>query len=260
MDILKTSHLTFDAVRHKLTPRIGLVLPDLVQELESLLPNILPSSQDWTPVSLPQAMTRIISSFTARTWVGTELAGNASWHRVNMEVTANIFALAMPLKLCPAFLQPAAAGILPARRKLQRSIHALHAYLIPEIEARRQRQVDDAAYQKPGDMLQWMMDAAEGEEKDPNHLATRYMAGVIGSLFTVSGALVSCLYDLAAYPEYVEPLREEAHRVLKNGGWHKGTAAELVLMDSFMKESQRVNSQSLREYLIASSLASLTVL
>lgn len=92
-------------------------------------------------------------------------------------------------------------------------------------------------------MIQWMLDAADSEEeRNTVNLATRYVYAVIGSLFTVSAALVDCVYDLVAYPEHIAPLREEVERVLKeDGGWQKGTAAKLELTDSFMKESQRVH-------------------
>ncbi|KAJ2994194.1 hypothetical protein NUW58_g1622 [Xylaria curta] len=90
-----------------------------------------------------------------------------------------------------------------------------------------------------------MMDAAEGEERSPKNLATRYIFTVIGSLYTVSAGLVDCLYDLTAHPEYIQPLRDEVRQaVAEEGGWRKGTLSKLVRMDSFMKESQRVNAPS----------------
>lgn len=93
--------------------------------------------------------------------------------------------------------------------------------------------------------MQWMMDAAEGEERDAENLATRYVFSIIGSLYTVSAGLVDCLYDLIARPEYMHELRAELTDALReDGGWAKGTASKLVKMDSFMKESQRVNAPS----------------
>jgi len=48
------------------------------------------------------------------------------------------------------------------------------------------------------------------------------------------------LYDLAAYPEYVAPLREEAEAVIKEEGWSKKAIGKLHKLDSFLKESQRL--------------------
>lgn len=246
MSILTTSHLSFDAVQKKFTPKIGIMLPALVDEVDYSLPRILPPCKDWTAVDLNHVMTRVVSHLTSRSWVGLDLARTEEWHTVNLETTAHIFSMAITLKLLPAFLQPVVAPLLPMRRKLRQGIKRVHAYLIPLIEARAgPRRPDDAGGERPEDMLQWMIDAAEGEERDPANLATRYVYAAIGSLFTVSAALVDCVYDLAAYPEHIEPLREEVRRVLReDGGWKKGTPAKLELMDSFMKESQRVNAST----------------
>lgn len=46
--------------------------------------------------------------------------------------------------------------------------------------------------------------------------------------------------DLLDHPEYLKPLREELVNVYNDvGEWNKATLANLRLMDSFIKESQR---------------------
>jgi hypothetical protein len=52
------------------------------------------------------------------------------------------------------------------------------------------------------------------------------------------------LYDLAAHPEYAEVLREEIRRISAEepgGKLRKKTMPKLRKLDSFIKESQRVN-------------------
>lgn len=56
--------------------------------------------------------------------------------------------------------------------------------------------------------------------------------------------LTNVLYDLAAHPEYIEVLREEISRVSAeepNGQLRKKTMPKLRKLDSFIKESQRIN-------------------
>jgi hypothetical protein len=64
------------------------------------------------------------------------------------------------------------------------------------------------------------------------------------------------LYDLAAYQEHVEPLHEELQAVLSEDGgqFRKSTMSKLRKLDSFMKESQRVNPPGLSEYISFSQL------
>lgn len=55
------------------------------------------------------------------------------------------------------------------------------------------------------------------------------------------------LYDIAARPEYIAPLREELERVLKedNGKLVKTSMTKLRKLDSIIKESQRLNPAGL---------------
>lgn len=56
--------------------------------------------------------------------------------------------------------------------------------------------------------------------------------------------LSNVLYDLAAHPEYQEVLREEFERVSAeepNGQMRKKSMPKLRKLDSFIKESQRIN-------------------
>lgn len=56
--------------------------------------------------------------------------------------------------------------------------------------------------------------------------------------------LSNVLYDLAAHPEYIAVLREEVERISAeepDGKIRKKTMPKLRKLDSFIKESQRVN-------------------
>jgi hypothetical protein len=54
------------------------------------------------------------------------------------------------------------------------------------------------------------------------------------------------MYDLAAYPEYIQPLRDEICAVAGEDGVLKKTSLlKLKKMDSVMKESQRMHPLSL---------------
>lgn len=59
-------------------------------------------------------------------------------------------------------------------------------------------------------------------------------------------AITHAVFDLLARPEYIQPLRAEAQEALaEDGQWKSSTIARLRRMDSFLKESQRVNSNLL---------------
>jgi len=56
-----------------------------------------------------------------------------------------------------------------------------------------------------------------------------------------SQTFTSALYQLAAHPEYAEPLRKEVESVIEKEGWTKIAMVQMRLLDSFLKESARLN-------------------
>lgn len=48
------------------------------------------------------------------------------------------------------------------------------------------------------------------------------------------------LYNLAAYPQYVGPLREEVDTIIREHGWTKEVIALMRKVDSFLAETQRL--------------------
>ncbi len=57
----------------------------------------------------------------------------------------------------------------------------------------------------------------------------------------VSQSISHALLDLAAYPQYIRPLREEVEAVIAVEGWTKAALGKMWKVDSFLKESQRYN-------------------
>jgi Cytochrome P450 len=48
-------------------------------------------------------------------------------------------------------------------------------------------------------------------------------------------------YRLLANPEYIEPLREEVDAAIKDEGWTKAGIDRMHKIDSFIRESQRLD-------------------
>ena len=54
-------------------------------------------------------------------------------------------------------------------------------------------------------------------------------------------SITHVIYDLAARPECIQPLRDEIEPIIAAEGWTKAAMAKMWKLDSFMKESQRMN-------------------
>ena len=48
-------------------------------------------------------------------------------------------------------------------------------------------------------------------------------------------------FHLAAQPEYMKPLRDEIELAVREDGWNKESLSKMHRLDSFMRESQRIN-------------------
>jgi len=95
---------------------------------------------------------------------------------------------------------------------------------------------------KPNDMLSWFMDEAQGEERSVRSLALRVLMVNFASVHTTSLTFAHALYHLAAHPEYIQPMREEVDKIIREEGWTKSALARMYKVDSFLRETNRFNS------------------
>ena len=56
------------------------------------------------------------------------------------------------------------------------------------------------------------------------------------------------LYDLAARPEYLQPLREEIEAVIATDGWTKAGMGKMWKLDSLLRETLRYYGLALCEH------------
>lgn len=142
----------------------------------------------------------------------------------------------------PSFMRSLAAFLLPFQRRVRRHVMESRKILGPTYMQR----LADTEAGKPGfdDVFGWMVANAQPKQRNINDLVDYHLAMCLGTIHVPTETLVSMIYDLAARPEYIEPLREEIiQAVTEDGGQiNKSTLAKLMKMDSFMKESQRFNA------------------
>ena len=69
-------------------------------------------------------------------------------------------------------------------------------------------------------------------------------------LLIPSQTVTHSLYNLAAYPQYVQPLREEIEAVIQEQGWSKASVTKMTKLDSFVKETMRLSPTTACTYLI----------
>lgn len=105
---------------------------------------------------------------------------------------------------------------------------------------------------RPQDMLQWLEDFSTGEDLAPERIVDQQLGLSFASTHGTTNLTVNVIYDLAArWDEYAHELRSEIENALDEDGGTmiKTTPLKLSKMDSFIKESQRMNPGSARKLL-----------
>ena len=242
IDILLGSHLSPRAVQTKLTPRLGLFVGVIEEELNFAMDNDFPPckgasptlqrflcskdvsekafADQWVTVDLNDVILCIVSRITARIFVGDPLCRNEEWRSLNIQIVEEIFRTVVIMRLFPPSLHRIISIFLPSRWRLQQCMQRIHNLIIPVINQRRENEAAKGeTYERPADVIQWMMDLANETESPPDNLATRYVYTIIGSMHTVTSAIKDTLYDIYARPEYMQPSRKELEHIEKKNGF-----------------------------------------
>jgi hypothetical protein len=216
---------------------------DSVFEREKLI--IAP---EWHPIVLKPSTLRIVSQLSSRVFLGEELCRNEDWLRVTMDYTEHAMKAGQNLRMWPKHLRPFVHWVLPSCRIIRAELAECRALVNPVLEKRRQ---EKAAQLRQGpkpneylDAMEWMEQAAKGRPYDP---AISQVMMALAANFSGSDTLAQVIFDLCEQPQLVEDLREEIIKVMKENQWNKSTIYKLRLMDSVLKESQRLKPAAVGE-------------
>lgn len=187
----------------------------------------------------------MVAAVSTRVFVGDELTTNEEWLTTTINYTGQLVTCATILKLIPAFLRPVAFRLVPAYRQLKASNRTAIRLITPIVQARREA-MERPGFEGSNNMMQWMLNERRKKnfhDKDYVYFAQLQLQLSFAAIHTTSMAVANMLYDLVAWPEYMDILRKEIKEQLaENGNSFSGLfVKKLQKMDSFMKESQRHN-------------------
>ena len=183
-----------------------------------------------------------------RAIVGLPICRDKEWHKAATGWATEAFAISGALRARSPLLRPFVYLLLGSRHRLWKHIKTANRILEPEIKRRRQED------EKRLDMLQWMIQGAKGFERNPTELTHKTLFLCLASVVSSSMGVTHAIFDLCTYPQYVEPLRQEIDGIIKEEeGWTLAGLRRMEKLDSFLRESQRVNHPGLCKYSITSN-------
>jgi cytochrome P450 len=240
--LLRNSDLHRRTIQQKLTPSLGTLIPPIKNELDYALQVVIPDCDDWTPVHINEIIVNIVARVSARIFVGPDLCRNQEWLSTSIQFTKNVGRTRNMVRILPTLLRPVLAPTMKSYWGIYSNLKTAKRIIVPIIKERRANAIKDPNYKKPNDFLQWMIDDARPDEGHHDDLAHRQLMIGLAAIQTTSMQGSHFIYDLCAYPQYAPALRDEIVSVLReDGGWGKTTLNKLRKMDSFIKESQRLN-------------------
>ena len=183
---------------------------------------------------------KIASNVVNRALIGPPLCRNNEWLQTTMGYAADAFAISGALRPRSRLVRPFVYLFLSARRSIQQHMAKARKLLVPVIQA---RVAGDSSHM---DVLQWMIDTAQGSDKDPQELTHKILFSCLASVASSTMGIVHVLFDICTVPEYCDPLRKEIQQVVEEeGGWTLAAINRMGKLDSFLKESQRMNHPGL---------------
>jgi len=163
-----------------------------------------------------------------------------------MGFTASVAVFCMTMRTISPALRPIARYTLPCGRKLRSDIAQVTQRLAPIIRTRQGKNMDNISAvlngDQPQDFVQWLSESAEGPDAEPEAIVMKILFLIVAAMHTSAITTIHALYDLCAYPETMDELREEAIKEIGANGWTNNSLLRLRKMDSFLKESGRTNS------------------
>lgn len=191
----------------------------------------------------------MVARLSSLVFVGESIAHDEEWINVSVNYAIDAFIAMRDLREWPSIIRPVVHWFLPTTQKLRKHLKMARLIISREIDRRsliRAGKIPEDEPPRNVDALDWYRETAEARNKLDFDQSCSQVGLALAAIHTTSNLLTNVLYDLAAYPEYIQPLRDEIRAVAaEDGVLHKTSLLKLKLMDSVMKESQRTHPLAL---------------
>lgn len=237
-----------------LTRSLPRLTPALSSECAVGLEEVVGKGEEWhdvvvkSDVSLP-----LVARLSTLAFMGRGSCYDREWIKIVVDFTVNIMLATMALYTWPRWLRPLVNWFIPECRALRAQERRAREIIDEKLAARRRLREDEAdlgisSEAEPSNALDWFQSQHQrlGGEYNPT-LVQLMMA--FGAIHTTADLLTQVVLDLAVHRDLVEPLRREIVEVLDGKPIDKAATQKMKLLDSVMKETQRMKPMQISESL-----------
>lgn len=191
---------------------------------------------------MKEANLQVMARVTSRIFLGEELCRDPDWLRITSTYSVVAFRAVEELRLWPSWLRPIVRGFLPNCTAACRLVQEAREIIGPVLSKRQLAKETAAARGEEAefnDAISWLEDLAQENsiEYDP---AAAQLSLSTAALHSTTDFFTQVTFDIAKDQALADALRTEIIAVLGKGTWNKNSLYNLKLMDSVLKESQRL--------------------
>lgn len=164
--------------------------PAIAEEVDKTLRSELPPSKDWTEVDLYNKLLRIVARVSGRIFIGPELCHDEAYINSATKYTVDIIQAVRAIKNLSRWQRWFRAPSLPEVKAIEKHEEEATRFLRPIVTARRQAE-KEPGYEKPDDVLQWLMDTPNVGDRDDRVLAKLQLTISFAAIHTTSMTLTN---------------------------------------------------------------------
>lgn len=185
----------------------------------------------------------VVAQMTTKVFTGEPLYHDPEWLQISTNFAIQATAAQAALRSWPAILRPLVFRFLPEMRQIRQSYERADSIIGKEMRRRhatkQKAAADETTVRKYNDVLEWFGEVAAGEEYS---VVQGQLLLSFAAIHTTSMTLYAFILDVLSEPEIIPELREEMIAVLReDGGLTKTSLYKFKLLDSCLKESQRIS-------------------
>lgn len=216
----------------------------LSEEAAYVLETQWTDNTEWHDLEMKSYVLKMVAQLSSRLFLGQKVCRDPEWLDITINYTVNAFAAAQELRLLPEFLRPFAVRYLSKSRKIQKQLKQARKIIAPVLEERRAANRAGTGV-KYRDAIEWIEETANGRVYDP---AAAQLSLSAAAIHTTTDLFTQTLLNICGHEDLIRDLREEIITVVTAEGWKKSTLYKLKLMDSVIKESQRLKPMAIGEF------------
>jgi cytochrome P450 len=199
------------------------------------------TSTEWKSFAVHPEALDVVAHLSSRVFLGEEVSRNDEWHRITKDYTMFSVTAAHKIRKYPAWLRQYVHWFSKDCQQVREIRKQANAIILPTIEKRRQVRQEAIQNGEPvpkfDDAIDWFDQEGQGMDYD---MPTLQLFLSHSALHTTTDLVVETILTLSHRQELIQELRDEMATVLRVDGWKKTALFNMKLLDSVLKEVQRI--------------------